>query len=59
MRTLFALWCLLLAGWQAWPLLAVVKRGQVWGIPGRVLERPSLLMLKATEPLCELPWTAH
>jgi vitamin B12 transport system substrate-binding protein len=51
MHTLFALWCLLLASWRAWPQLTAVKRGQVWGIPGRGLERPRLLMLKATEQL--------
>jgi vitamin B12 transport system substrate-binding protein len=49
----------LLAAWQTWPQLQAVKRGQVWSIPDRGLERPSLQMLKATERLCELLQTAH
>ncbi|MFZ3184772.1 MAG: cobalamin-binding protein [Pseudomonas sp.] len=49
----------LLAAWQAWPQLQAVKRGQVWSIPDRGLERPSLQMLKATERLCELLQSAH
>ncbi len=49
----------LLAAWQAWPQLQAVKRGQVWAIPDRGLERPSLQMLKATELLCELLVKAH
>lgn len=44
----------LLAAWQAWPQLQAVQRGQVWAIPDRGLERPSLQMLRATEQLCEL-----
>lgn len=44
----------LLAAWQAWPQLKAVQRGQVWAVPDRGLERPSLQMLKATERLCEL-----
>ncbi|MDP3845204.1 MAG: cobalamin-binding protein [Pseudomonas sp.] len=49
----------LLAAWQAWPQLQAVKRGQVWSIPDRGLERPSLQMLNATERLCELLQSAH
>ena len=49
----------LLAAWQAWPQLQAVKRGQVWAIPDRGLERPSLQMLNATEQLCELLIKAH
>ena len=49
----------LLAAWQAWPQLKAVQRAQVWAIPDRGLERPSLQMLKATERLCELLLTAH
>ena len=49
----------LLAAWQTWPQLQAVKRGQVWSIPDRGLERPSLQMLKATELLCELLQSAH
>jgi vitamin B12 transport system substrate-binding protein len=49
----------LLAAWQAWPQLQAVKRGQVWSIPDRGLERPSLQMLKATEQLCELLQSAR
>jgi vitamin B12 transport system substrate-binding protein len=49
----------LLAAWQAWPQLQAVKRGQVWAIPDRGLERPSLQMLKATEQLCKLLAKAH
>ena len=49
----------LLAAWQAWPQLQAVKRGQVWSIPDRGLERPSLQMLQATERLCELLSSAH
>lgn len=44
----------LLAAWQAWPQLQAVQRRQVWLIPDRGLERPSLQMLKATAQLCEL-----
>lgn len=40
--------------WQAWPQLEAVRRGQVWAVPERSLERPSLQMLAATRKLCEL-----
>ncbi len=43
----------LLPAWQAWPQLQAVQHGQVWVIPDRGLERPSLQMLKATAQLCE------
>lgn len=49
----------LLAAWQAWPQLKAVQRAQVWAIPDRGLERPSLQMLQATEQLCELLQAAH
>jgi vitamin B12 transport system substrate-binding protein len=42
-----------LAGWQAWPQLRAVRRGQVWAVPDRGLERPSAQMLTAIEALCE------
>lgn len=40
--------------WQAWPQLDAVRSGQVWAVPDRGLERPSLQMLAATRRLCEL-----
>ncbi|WP_061290420.1 cobalamin-binding protein [Azotobacter vinelandii] len=40
--------------WQAWPQLQAVRRGQVWAVPDRGLERPSPQMLAATRKLCEL-----
>ncbi|MGH8352536.1 MAG: cobalamin-binding protein [Pseudomonas sp.] len=43
----------LLAAWQAWPQLTAVRLGQLWAVPDRGLERPSLQMLGATEKLCE------
>ncbi|MFI8745149.1 cobalamin-binding protein [Pseudomonas sp. NPDC077186] len=43
-----------LANWQAWPQLRAVRRGQVWAVPDRGLERPSRQMLGALEQLCEL-----
>jgi len=43
----------LLAAWQAWPQLTAIKRGQVWAVPDKGLERPSVQMLDATEKLCE------
>ncbi|WP_120997583.1 cobalamin-binding protein [Stutzerimonas urumqiensis] len=39
--------------WKAWPQLSAVREGQVWAVPDRGLERPSLQMLAATERLCE------
>ncbi|WP_421683605.1 cobalamin-binding protein [Stutzerimonas urumqiensis] len=39
--------------WKAWPQLSAVREGQVWAVPDRGLERPSLQMLAATEQLCE------
>jgi vitamin B12 transport system substrate-binding protein len=49
----------LLPAWQAWPQLQAVQHGQVWVIPDRGLERPSLQMLKATAQLCERLRSAH
>ncbi|MDH4608316.1 cobalamin-binding protein [Pseudomonas sp. BN102] len=40
--------------WKAWPQLAAVRKGQVWPVPDRGLERPSFQMLGATEKLCRL-----
>ena len=39
--------------WQAWPQLRAVRRGQVWAVPDKGLERPSRQMLGAIEQLCE------
>ncbi|MBA1275570.1 cobalamin-binding protein [Stutzerimonas azotifigens] len=39
--------------WKRWPQLTAVRRDQVWAVPDRGLERPSLQMLDATERLCE------
>lgn len=44
----------LAAAWQAWPQLRAVRHGQVWAVPDRGLERPSLQMLEATRQLCQL-----
>ncbi|MBM7062777.1 cobalamin-binding protein [Pseudomonas sp. UL073] len=38
--------------WQAWPQLAAVRRGQIWAVPDKGLERPSYQMLGALEQLC-------
>jgi ABC-type Fe3+-hydroxamate transport system substrate-binding protein len=43
----------LLATWASWPQLTAMRRDQVWVIPDKGLERPSLQMLAATEKLCE------
>lgn len=43
-----------LDGWQAWPQLRAVRLGQVWAVPDKGLERPSMQMLGAIEQLCEL-----
>lgn len=40
--------------WRAWPQLPAVRRGQLWVVPNKGLERPSFQMLVATEQLCEL-----
>lgn len=42
-----------LSAWQAWPQLHAVRQGQVWTVPDKGLERPSLQMLGAIEQLCE------
>lgn len=41
-------------GWQRWPMLTAVHRGQVWTIPDDGLERPSFQMLQSVEALCRL-----
>jgi len=43
-----------LAGWTAWPQLRAVRLGQVWTVPDKGLERPSLQMLGALQRLCEV-----
>ncbi|MCY1306455.1 Vitamin B12-binding protein [compost metagenome] len=45
--------------WKAWPQLTAVRKGQVWAVPDRGLERPSFQMLGATEKLCRLLETAR
>ncbi len=45
--------------WKAWPQLGAVRKGQVWPVPDRGLERPSFQMLQATEKLCRLLDTAR
>lgn len=42
----------LVESWRRWPQLQAVRTGQVWAVPDRGLERPSLQMLDATEALC-------
>jgi vitamin B12 transport system substrate-binding protein len=42
------------SAWKDWPQLTAVKKGQVWAVPDRGLERPSFQMLQATERLCRL-----
>ena len=48
-----------LSAWQAWPQLHAVRRGQVWAVPDKGLERPSWQMLGAIEQLCERMKTAR
>lgn len=45
--------------WQAWPQLQAVRRGQVWAVPDKGLERPSRQMLGAIERLCQRLATAR
>ncbi|HYQ40297.1 MAG TPA: cobalamin-binding protein [Pseudomonas sp.] len=45
--------------WQDWPQLTAVRRGQVWQLPDKGLERPSFQMLAATRQLCALLAGAH
>ncbi|CAD5108224.1 cobalamin-binding protein [Zestomonas carbonaria] len=40
--------------WKAWPQLYAVRRGQVWEVPDKGLERPSFQMLGALEQLCRV-----
>jgi len=41
-----------LDGWRVWTQLAAVRAGQLWSVPDRGIERPSLQMLEATAALC-------
>ena len=43
-----------LAEWKAWPQLAAVRKGQLWEVPDKGLERPSFQMLGAIGKLCEV-----
>ncbi|WP_437422001.1 cobalamin-binding protein [Stutzerimonas chloritidismutans] len=43
-----------LAEWHAWPQLAAVRKGQLWEVPDKGLERPSFQMLGAIEKLCQV-----
>ncbi|MEF0595549.1 cobalamin-binding protein, partial [Pseudomonas aeruginosa] len=38
--------------WRQWPALAATRRGQLYRIEDKNLERPSFAMLAATEKLC-------
>lgn len=42
-----------LAEWKAWPQLAAVRKGQLWEVPDKGLERPSFQMLGAIKKLCD------
>lgn len=43
-----------LAKWNAWPQLEAVRKGQLWEVPDKGLERPSFQMLGAIRKLCEV-----
>ncbi|AHL76922.1 iron-hydroxamate ABC transporter substrate-binding protein [Stutzerimonas stutzeri] len=43
-----------LSEWKAWPRLAAVRKGQLWEVPDKGLERPSFQMLGAIGKLCEV-----
>jgi vitamin B12 transport system substrate-binding protein len=43
-----------LSEWNAWPQLAAVRKGQLWEVPDKGLERPSFQMLGAIRKLCEV-----
>ena len=43
-----------LSEWKAWPGLAAVRKGQLWEVPDKGLERPSFQMLGAIGKLCEV-----
>ena len=43
-----------LSEWKAWPQLAAVRKGQLWEVPDKGLERPSFQMLGAIWKLCEV-----
>lgn len=43
-----------LADWSAWPQLKAVRKGQLWEVPDKGLERPSFQMLKAIRKLCDV-----
>lgn len=40
--------------WKRWPQLAAVRKGQLWEVPDKGLERPSFQMLGAIGKLCEV-----
>ena len=43
-----------LSEWNAWPQLEAVRKGQLWEVPDKGLERPSFQMLRAIGKLCEV-----
>lgn len=43
-----------LTEWNAWPQLEAVRKGQIWEVPDKGLERPSFQMLGAIGKLCEV-----
>lgn len=43
-----------LAEWKNWPQLEAVRKGQLWEVPDKGLERPSFQMLGAIGKLCEV-----
>ncbi|ANF24313.1 cobalamin-binding protein [Stutzerimonas stutzeri] len=43
-----------LSEWNAWPQLEAVRKGQLWEVPDKGLERPSFQMLGAIRKLCEV-----
>ena len=43
-----------LSEWNAWPQLEAVRKGQLWEVPNKGLERPSFQMLGAIRKLCEV-----
>lgn len=43
-----------LSEWSAWPQLKAVRKGQLWEVPDKGLERPSFQMLGAIGKLCEV-----
>jgi vitamin B12 transport system substrate-binding protein len=43
-----------LSEWKDWPQLSAVRKGQLWEVPDKGLERPSFQMLGAIEKLCKV-----